>query len=370
MAIHTCVVCGELFEHNLRGRPPTKCELHRDVKVPRASKTSTADDKVIEALRNAIAQLMDSTLSREDVDGLVKDRLHNLATSVDTRFMHLWEQVEELVKKGGGERKITIDWSYDSTKQIDLPANSHEVLPDVLQCIDSGLNVFLVGPAGSGKSTIAEQVAELLQLPFASMSVGPNTSNTKMFGYMDANGHYITTPFRKVFEGGGVFLLDEMDNGHPGLLAELNQMLAGSVCAFADGMVTKHKEFRMIATGNTFGRGANRQFVGRNVLDAATLDRFATIECPIDESLELAIAMGYAGDEESMRDAVRSWVKLVQGLRASAERQQVNVIISPRASIDGAKLIRSGMDVKKIADIRLWAGIQDDVRKKIESGVW
>src|SRR5690606_11914635 len=238
-------------------------------------------------------QLMEQSLDESTVRAIAHEYANPVRNEMNKAISDLWEQVEELVKKGGGERKITIDWSYDPTKAIDLPPNAHEVLPDVLQAIDSGLNVFLVGPAGSGKSTIAEQVAELLELQFGSMSVGPNTSNTKLFGYMDANGNYITTPFRRVFEGGGVFLSDDMDNGHPGLLAELNQMLAGSVCAFADGMVKKHPNFRMIATGNTFGRGANRQFVGRNVLDAATLDRFVTIECPIDEGLERAICMGH-----------------------------------------------------------------------------
>ena len=70
----------------------------------------------------------------------------------------------------------------------------------------------------------------------------------------------------------------------------LNSALANGSCAFADGMVKRHEDFILIATANTFGNGANAQYVGRNQLDSATLDRFVTIEWGYDEELEMAIA--------------------------------------------------------------------------------
>lgn len=47
----------------------------------------------------------------------------------------------------------------------------------------------------------------------------------------------------------------------------------------------------MIATANTFGRGANRSYAGRNQLDEATLDRFriGTVECDYDATIEAAL---------------------------------------------------------------------------------
>jgi cobaltochelatase CobS len=85
-----------------------------------------------------------------------------------------------------------------------------------------------------------------------------------------------------------------------------------------------------IAAGNTFGRGASREYVGRQQLDAATLDRFTVFEVDYDEALELAIA----GNDD--------WTRYVQKVRKAVEREKVRAIVSPRASISGAKLLAVG----------------------------
>jgi cobaltochelatase CobS len=50
----------------------------------------------------------------------------------------------------------------------------------------------------------------------------------------------------------------------------------------------KHPDFICIAAANTYGRGADRQYVGRNELDESTLDRFRIGTVPMDyhEQLE------------------------------------------------------------------------------------
>jgi hypothetical protein len=58
-----------------------------------------------------------------------------------------------------------------------------------------------------------------------------------------------------------------------------------------------------------------------------------------DEALEEALA------------ANAEWVKRVQGLRAKAKAKGLKVIISPRASIKGAKLLRRGMAQAKVEQL-------------------
>lgn len=244
-----------------------------------------------------------------------------------------------------------------------LPEQHHKVTPEVIQVVGVGLNVFLVGPAGTGKSTIAHQCADALGLSFYALSFGPTTPTSKLFGYLDANGNYVRTPFREAYEHGGLFLGDELDNGHPGLIAELNQATSNGYCAFADGMVKRHDDFRLVVTGNTFGTGPDRLFVGRNILDAATLDRFVTIEVPTDEDLERALAYGHATDET--RDQIARWVAQVQGVRAKANDAKLPVVVSPRASIDGARLIAAGMPYKRVEETRLWKGMSPATRKQL-----
>lgn len=125
---------------------------------------------------------------------------------------------------------------------------THAVLPDVLLALGAGCHTLLVGPADTGKSMMARQAAEAFGQEFHALSLGPTTPMSKIFGYYDAHGNYHPTPFQRAFEQGGLMLLDELDSGHPGLLAELNQALSLRSCAFADGMVTAHPDFRLVAT--------------------------------------------------------------------------------------------------------------------------
>lgn len=103
-------------------------------------------------------------------------------------------------------------------------------------------------------------------------------------------GHVVRTQFREAYENGGVFLLDEVDASDPDALTASNSALSNGMAAFPDALVRKHEDFVAIAAGNTFGSGADRQYVGRNQLDAATLDRFTVFEVDYDEMLELEIS--------------------------------------------------------------------------------
>ncbi|MCC8245610.1 AAA family ATPase [Saccharothrix sp. NEAU-S10] len=240
--------------------------------------------------------------------------------------------------------------------KVELGADTHTVLPELLVALHARCHVLLVGPAGTGKSMLAKHAAGALGLEFQALSLGPTTPMSKVFGYYDAHGQYRDTPFRRAFEHGGVMLLDELDNGHPGLLAELNQALALGTCAFADRMVDAHENFRLVATGNTYGTGGDRQYVGRQTLDAATLDRFVVIDVPIDEGLEERIALRHA---PSHPDAVHELLAEVRELRKLAEDKKLPVLFSPRTSIDGAKLLEAGATVDQVVQWRVVRGLSD-----------
>jgi cobaltochelatase CobS len=246
--------------------------------------------------------------------------------------------------------------------KVELGADTHEVLPELLVALHARCHVLLVGPAGTGKSMLAKHAARALGLEFQALSLGPTTPMSKVFGYYDAHGQYHDTPFRRAFEHGGVMLLDELDNGHPGLLAELNQALALGTCAFADRMVDAHENFRLVATGNTYGTGGDRQYVGRQTLDAATLDRFVVIDVLIDEGLEERIALRHA---PSHPDAVHELLAEVRELRELAEEKQLPVLFSPRTSIDGAKLLEAGATLDQVMQWRVERGLSDAHRKAL-----
>lgn len=281
-------------------------------------------------------------------DGLeVAKAADDIVRSVAAQFMQLVPSMvrDEVVK---ASRVVEIKVGKAPAIRLD---HSHMALPDILTAVVAGTSPFLVGPAGSGKTTIAEQIAGVLKRKF--YMAARVTSEHKLIGFVDAQGRTVRTQFRDAYEKGGVFLFDEVDASDPDALTAFNAALANGLGDFPDGMIRKHRDFVAIAAGNTFGRGADRQYVGRNQLDAATLDRFVTFEVDYDEDLELSLA----GDLE--------WAKFVQRVRRAVEAEKVRHIVSPRASIFGSALLASGMARDKVEAACLWKGLDDAQRTRV-----
>ena len=152
--------------------------------------------------------------------------------------------------------------------------------------VESGMPVRLCGEAGTGKSTIAMQLAEDLGLDFASLSMTKQTTLSHIIGFVSIQGTYIPTNFRKAYEEGSLFLLDEIDAGDPNTLLCLNSIENGYM-SFPDGIIHGHPDFRLIATSNPDDE--HSIYTGRSKLDFATKDRFFTVDLPRDSDLEIVL---------------------------------------------------------------------------------
>lgn len=247
-------------------------------------------------------------------------------------------------------------------KPVKLAGRQHAKFAKVLNLCTLGLHPYLVGPPGTGKSTLVENVAEAMGLRFTSLPCEPTMPSSRLVGYMDANGIYRMVPVRDFYENGGVILFDEIDNGHPGITTGMNTALANGYWTFPDGVtVRKHKDCVIVAAGNTAGTGATRQFVGRNQLDAATLDRFVEVEIEIDEQLEEALTLA-----ECPTEAGRRWLATVRAHRANAERHGLLVLFTPRASIEGARMLASGnFSLAETTKMKLHKSLSADVIAKV-----
>ena len=171
--------------------------------------------------------------------------------------------------------------------------------PKILSLARRRKNILLVGPAGSGKTTIAQQVSVDLSLPFYSMSMSEGMSESQLLGRREptkeGDFRYVPSPVVQAAENGGVLLIDEIDAGNSNTQICLNNILSGDKFHIPnrpdDGEIIKNKDFIAIASANTYGHGADRVYVGRNQLDGATLDRFrvGTVYLDYDENIERAI---------------------------------------------------------------------------------
>lgn len=256
----------------------------------------------------------------------------------------------------------------------------HHVVPKVLAYLSLGFNVWLCGPAGTGKSTIAQTCAKALSAEFGSISLAPNMPLSEVTGYWDANGNYNRTVFRDRYEHGGMFLWDEMDNGHAAVIAKQNMALANGHMAFPDGMVAKHERSYTIAAANTFGTGPDAMY-SRQKLDVATLDRFWTVYVDTDEDLE-AQACGFTGRNkagerfrpvertpEQAQDEVNTLVRFVRALRAKVAETNMPVVFSQRSTIEGSKAIRAGVPMADVISDRVRKGISDTDWQKLTASL-
>lgn len=237
------------------------------------------------------------------------------------------------------------------------PTVTHTQFMDLFKLIQLKTPLLLVGEPGTGKTITVKMVADSLKLPFHSISVGHQTTKSDILGFIDATGNYRATGFRKAFENGGIFLMDEIDAGNPNVLIQINSAISNGFLEFPDKMVEAHKDFIFIGTANTYGTGGDIKFVGRNQLDAATLDRFLVMDWKLDTQLESHLAMNDA------------WIGVIRSIRKYVSKNSIDLIVSARMSINGAKMLRAGFHVDQVLDYVVFKGLSRDLRQQIKSNL-
>jgi len=326
--------------------------------TPQPAVAGSLDGAIQLVVHNAVQVALDKFKAGVDetqVVQLVNDAVEPLFTGFKHEVTTLVDEIRPKVTQ------VVIDSKPAKT----LEGVQHFQFAQVLQAVSRRVNMWLVGSAGSGKTEIARQTAEALDLPFASINCTSTMQDYRITGYKDANRIYDTTQFRDIFENGGVFVLDEIDNANPNILGILNSALSNGYMAFPDKQVARHKDFVAIATANTFGAGATMQYVGRNPIDGATIDRFVQLHIKYDEAIEQAML-----DAVGLEPTVSAkWLINVRTARKNVETAGLKMIISPRATKNGAELIAGGWSVRDAWDASVLKGAKADQVDKVMVGV-
>lgn len=225
--------------------------------------------------------------------------------------------IEEFAKTGGAVKREIVVKIKDMAAKIE--GLTHPKFERVLKYVANHHNVYLYGPAGSGKNVICEQVAKALGVPFYYQ----NTIITKfdVTGYKNAAGEFEETEFYKAWTQGGVFMLDEADNACAEALVTLNAALANGYYSFPGiGRVECSPNFYCVAAGNTNGQGATDEYCGRYKMDESSRDRFAFVDIDYNPEIEECICNGHT----DVLDFVRE-------LRGICKEQRISLICGYRA---------------------------------------
>ena len=326
--------------------------------------TATATQGLTETILTAIQKELESAqvsggISEEQYNELLnKVAEHELETSKE--FGRVVKRLDEFGTRleKQASREVVVKRFTPSAKAT-LKEVAHYNFERLVRYVNSGVNVALIGEAGSGKTFGAEQVSRALKLSCYMMSFHAKMTPTDLRGYCDANGRYIESPIYKAYKNGGVLVLDEFDRSNTEVVVSLNNLLAGGSYTFPNAeCVKKHKDFRVIACQNTTGHGASKLYRSASAQDASTLNRFCKIEWNIDEALELQIA----GNNPI--------TKAVQAIRANARNcGMTDLIISPRQSLDANTLCAAGDTLKDAVHATILCGLAEDKQERLLNGV-
>ena len=255
------------------------------------------------------------------------------------------EQIEAAIEQIKGQEPRTVRYQIGELPAGPEIKNARPELGEIIRRTAAGLNnVWLTGPAGSGKTTLAHSLADALGRPFTAQSFAADTSSAALVGMIDAHGTYRETGFIHAYETGGVFLLDEIDAAPAEIVVTLNSALANGSLHLprhtdpARRVIKRHADTVIVAAANTWGLGATAQYCGRAPIDAATLDRFTGNRHAIgyDQAIERSICPD---------EAVYS---LVTSLRHAAETHKLRRIVGTRSVVAAAKLHAAGYGLAEI----------------------
>lgn len=355
-----CSRCGVFIPigDNVWWHPTTRAIRHRGDGVCDVARERSPDTETPKSSKKA---------SKEDFQRFHDEmaKLREQVTTAEQKAMIARKASEAALRTArDAEAKITIArrievvrTEADGRKKVKKIKAQHANFERLLKYVQAGVNVALVGDAGSGKTHAPRVLADALGLDFYHIPLGPQTSKSDLLGFISGAGKYVYSLLCRVYEHGGVGLLDEMDAANPATLTIVNGMLEAIEAGFADKMRKRHPDCTFVAAMNTFGRGADVMFVGRTQLDAATLNRWVYLEWNTDWDLT--------------RRLVKSdkWVEYVQSLYESAARQKVRVTIGMRTAILGQKLMKAGVPREEAEHVVIWAPIKPDDKQKILAGI-
>ena len=231
-----------------------------------------------------------------------------------------------------------LDWS-----------NSFEILE---KAQEQGIFVLVIGPKGTGKTTLVREFAKRQSMKLASINFSLRTRESHLVGsksLSEGNIQFNEGILIKSMKEGNMLYLDEINAAEADVLLRLDEALDDRrqvILKESDGkMITANKSWFVIATINPLNH------VGTKELPPQLLSRFPIrlrLDYPPEEK-ELEIVKNHVpqADDKSLKKGIR----LANTLRQAASVEELYYSPSLRETIAYAKLIDGKMSPKKAAEI-------------------
>ncbi|WP_199153503.1 MoxR family ATPase [Chromobacterium sp. ASV23] len=214
-------------------------------------------------------------------------------------------------------------------------------LKDVLLALEVDIPCYIWGHAGTGKTTLVEQVCARTNRPMLRVQHTVNTEESHIIGaktVRDGQVLFDLGPLALAMKHGWTYVADEYDFAQPSVLSVYQPVLEGKALVIKEAdhenmVIEPHPNFRFVATGNTNGTGDETGlYVGTSVQNEANYDRFGMVihKKYMPEEEEAKILQFQGGLE--LEDAKRM-VTFATKVREAYDARKISKPISPRTLI-------------------------------------
>jgi len=221
-----------------------------------------------------------------------------------------------------------------------------DYLKTAVMGLETNIPAYACGPAGTGKTTIFEQICARTKRPMLRVQHSGNTEESHVLGqYLVRSGetYWEPGPLQLCMKLGITYLADEYDRAMPQVLSVYQPVLEGKTLVTKEAppewrIIKPHPNFRFVATGNTNGAGDETGLFPSTMLqDFANYERFGLMMQIgwMPEAQEIAIV---AGQGRIPQEDAKQLVKFATEVRKQVDGGQMTAPISPRALINAAQI--------------------------------
>ena len=239
-----------------------------------------------------------------------------------------------------GQEIIYLDWN----NALDIMEKAHR----------SGLFVLVIGPKGTGKTTLVRRFASKMKKELDSVNFSLRTRESHLVGSRtleEGQINFVEGVLVKSMRNGTILYLDELNAAEADVLLRLDEALDDRrqlVLKEAEGQVVRAADdWFVVATINPLSH------VGTKELPPQLLSRFPVrmrLEYPPEE-VELDIVRRHVTIDDSMLKDVKHAIQLAKNLRDAAAVEELYYSPSLRETIAFAKMLNTGMKARQAAEV-------------------
>ena len=251
----------------MTGMMPDKQMMETLIEVSKLDVKNITSSQIVTPQAGLVIPSPNIILPEEEIDYTV-NRYFDKTRSITSRL----EEIKEKMQRNTEEKGIIY----------------HKETLYIIEHLLYGLSPYLYGPSGGGKSMAVSLIADLLELSMT--NIGYINEEYQVTGSEPFLNNFTPSMIHKTFKYGGLSFADEIDNGNARATVILNPFLRKTTTEYTFSnreRVKRHPNFRLIAAGNTDGRGSSKNHSTREGIEESVFQRLKPkVYIGYDENIE------------------------------------------------------------------------------------